>query len=75
MKNGFRLRRMIALLLCLCLVCSLGTAAAAYMPDVTGEMSRPSYWSALQERPSALLMTPEEIAAQNAANIARHEHV
>ena len=72
MKNGFRLRRMIALLLCLCLVCALGTAAAAaYMPDVTGDMSRPSYWSALQERPSALLMTPEEIAAQNAANIAQ----
>ena len=60
-----------SLLLCLCLLLSLGTAAfSAYMPDVTAEMSRPSYWSDRQPDPSALLMTPEEIEAQNAANIA-----
>ena len=71
MKHSFRLRTTIALLLCLCLMLSLGTAAfGAYMPDVTSDMSRPSYWSDLQPDPSAVLMTPEEIAAQNDANIA-----
>ena len=71
MKHSFRLGTTIALLLCLCLMLSLGTAAfGAYMPDVTSDMSRPSYWSDLQPDPSAVLMTPEEIAAQNDANIA-----
>ena len=59
------------LLLCLCLVLSLGTAAfGASMPDVTFEMSRPGYWSDLQADPSAVLLTAEEIEAQNAANMA-----
>ena len=59
------------LLLCLCLLLSPVSAALdTYMPDVTAEMSAPGYWSALQADPSAVLMTPEEIAAQNAANIA-----
>ena len=71
MKNGFRPKTMIALLLCFCLALSLGTSAfGALMPDVTSAMSRPAYWSDLQNAPTALLMTPEEIAAQNAANIA-----
>ena len=59
------------LLLCLCLLLSPVSAALdTYMPDVTAEMSAPGYWSALQADPSAVLMTPQEIAAQNAANIA-----
>ena len=71
MKNCFRPRKLIALLLCLCLTLSLGTAAfGALMPDVTSAMTKPAYWSDLQDDPSALLMTPEEITAQNTANIA-----
>ena len=59
------------LLLCLCLTLSLCTAALGVsMPDVTSEMSKPDYWTDLQADPAALLMTGEEIAAQNAANIA-----
>ncbi len=65
------IRRWSALLLCLCMMLTLSTAAfGTSMPEVTSEMSKPGYWSALQADPSALLMTPEEIAAQNAANIA-----
>ncbi len=59
------------LLLCLCLLLSpVSAALETYMPDVTADMSAPKYWSELQADPSAVLMTPEEIAAQNAANIA-----
>jgi cell wall-associated NlpC family hydrolase len=65
------IRKGAAVLLCICLMLSLGSAAfGALMPDVTADMSRPGYWSDLQTDPTALLMTPEEIAAQNAANIA-----
>lgn len=65
------IRKSAAVLLCICLMLSLGSAAfGALMPDVTADMSRPGYWSDLQTDPTALLMTPEEIAAQNAANIA-----
>lgn len=72
MKSTKRtVRSWAALLLCLCMMLSLGTSAlGASMPGVTSEMSVPSFWSDLQRDPSALLMTPEEIAAQNAANIA-----
>ncbi len=66
-----KIRSWAALLLCVCMLLSLGTSAlGARMPDVTSEMSSPSYWSDLQKDPSAVLMTMEEIAAQNAANIA-----
>ena len=59
------------MLLCLYLLLSPVSAALdTYMPDVTADMSAPKYWSELQADPSAVLMTPEEIAAQNAANIA-----
>ena len=69
MKTTFR--RYLSLLLCLCVMLSLGTTAlGAYMPDVTAAMSKPSYWSDLQADPTAVLMTPDQIAAQNAANAA-----
>ena len=69
MKSTFR--TILALTLCLCVMLSLGTVAfGVLMPDVTPEMSNPTYWSDLQADPTAVLMTPEEIAAQNAANIA-----
>ena len=72
MKHTLSPRRILTILLCLCLALSLGTAAfGAWMPDVTADMSKPGYWSALQADPSAVRMTPEEIAAQNAANIAQ----
>ena len=71
MKNGFKSKKWIALLLCLCMMVSLGVSAlGASMPDVTSEMSGPAYWSDLQADPAAVLMTREEIDAQNAANIA-----
>ena len=69
MKTTFR--RYLSIVLCLCVMLSLGTTAlGAYMPDVTAAMTKPGYWSALQDDPTAVLMTPEEITAQNAANIA-----
>ena len=40
------------------------------MPDVTAEMSSPSYWAALQEDAREIILTPEEIEAFNADTIA-----
>ena len=69
MRNS--IRKTVALALCVCALLTLSTTAfGAYMPDVTAAMTKPGYWSALQEDPAAVLMTPEEIAAQNAANLA-----
>ena len=43
------------------------SAAVQYMPDVTAEMSRPSYWSDKMEAPDTVLVNQEEIDAINDA--------
>ena len=59
------------LLLCLCVVASLCTAAfGTYLPDVTAEMTESTYWSNLQPAPNAVLMTQSEIAQRNAESYA-----
>ena len=42
-------------------------AAVSYMPDVTAEMSKADYWAAKSADADHMLMTREEIIAQNAA--------
>lgn len=66
------LSRTLPLLLALCLALSLTVPAAAavsYAPDVTSEMSDPDYWAALCDDPDRVLMTQEEIKAQNALSV------
>ena len=45
-------------------------APVGYMPNVTKEMTEPSFWSALTQDPDALLATPEDIARLNQAAVA-----
>ena len=58
-------RRLLALLLVLCLSAALlpsvWASSVAYMPGVTEEMTDPAFWSGMAEDPNALLSTPEEI--------------
>ena len=66
-------RRMLALLLALCLAAAQLPAAAAsvpYYPGVTEEMTDPAFWAALAEDPDALMASPEEIGRINAAALA-----
>ena len=67
-------RRLLALLLVLCLSAALlpsvWASSVAYMPGVTEEMTDPAFWSGMAEDPNALLSTPEEIARINAAALA-----
>ena len=64
-------RKWLALLLCFSVMMVFSiTAYGVYLPEVTSEMSSPRYWYSLQEDPDELLMTREEIEAQNALNIA-----
>ena len=71
-----RTKNSLSCLLALALAASLLSAAAlpaqaaagvAYLPDVTEEMTDPSFWTAGMETPDALLATAEEIAQINAA--------
>ena len=66
------LRRIIPLLLALCLLTATVPVclAVSYMPDVTPEMSDADFWAARASDADAVLMTPEQIAARNAAAIA-----
>ncbi len=73
-QDGISFRaKAIALFLTVCAVVSLrpssagASAPVGYMPGVTKEMTDPAFWSGLTENPDALLATPEEIAAINAA--------
>lgn len=62
-------KRTLTALLALCLAASLAVPALAsvsYLPDVTAEMSDPAFWTALETDPDKVLMTREEIEAQNA---------
>ena len=66
-------KRMLTLLLALTLLLSLSSpafAAVSYMPDVTAEMSQADYWAEKTEAPDRVLMTREEILAQNVATAA-----
>lgn len=64
-------RRVFTFLLCLCIVMTMGISVyGVYLPDVTSEMSRPGYWTAMQKEPDTVLLTKEEISAQNELNIA-----
>ena len=66
-----RTRKWLVLSLCLCTIASMCvTSYGAYLPGVIPEMSRPDYWSAMQEDPGETLMTMEEITAQNCRNTA-----
>ena len=66
-----KMRRWLAILLCLSVMLTFSvTVYGVYLPDVTAEMSSPRYWYSLQENPEELLMTEEEIEAQNTLNIA-----
>ena len=65
------IRKCCTLLLCLSLMMTLGaTAYGTYLPGVTAEMSSPAYWSEKQDGADEVLMSMDEIAAQNARNIA-----
>ena len=75
MKISRHTEKALSLLLALCLavpLCAPLSARAAaegvgYLPGVTEEMTRPAFWTAGMDDPDALLATPEEIAAINAA--------
>ena len=66
-------RRIFSLILALCLSVSLlaaalpVSAAVAYLPGVTEEMTDPAFWAERMDDPEVLLSTPEEIARINAA--------
>ena len=67
MKNVFK--RILSLALMLGILVSLSAPAfgtVSYMPDVTPEMSDADFWAALSDNPDAVMMTREEIKAQNA---------
>lgn len=67
-------RRWFCLLLCLCLIMTMGVSAyGVYLPDVTSEMSDPDYWSEMQKEPDKLLMTWDQIVSQNELNIAARD--
>ena len=67
MKRTFG--RFLIMVLSMVLIAALLTAAAfaavRYMPDVTKEMSRASYWSYKLEDPQRVLVTQDEIAKLN----------
>ena len=69
MKSAPRLTRLCALLLAVTAVCtSVPPANAAgihYMPDVTAEMSRASYWAELQDNSDQVILSRDEIRAFN----------
>ena len=66
-------RRIFFLFLTLCIAVTLlsaalpVSAAVAYLPGVTEEMTYPEFWASRMADPDALLSTPEEIARINAA--------
>ena len=66
-------RRVFALFLTLCIAGGFlsaalpASAAVAYLPGVTEEMTDPAFWAERMADPEALLSTPEEIARINAA--------
>ena len=67
MKKHFS--RMLSLILTLGVLVSLSVpafAAVSYMPDVTPEMSDADFWASLSDESDAIMMTREEIKAQNA---------
>ena len=67
MKNVSK--RILSVLLTLGVLLSLSAeafAAVSYMPDVTPEMSDADFWASLSDDPDAVMMTREEIKAQNA---------
>ena len=71
------LKKALALLLVLCAAASLSAPCSAladaapvgYMPNVTKEMTEPSFWSSLAADPDALLATAEDIARINQAAV------
>ncbi len=67
MKNVSK--RMLSVVLTLGVLVSLSApafAAVSYLPDVTAEMSDADFWASLSDDPDAVMMTREEIKAQNA---------
>ena len=67
MKNVSK--RILSVVLTLGILLSLSAealAAVSYLPDVTPEMSDGDFWAALSADPDAVMMTREEIKAQNA---------
>lgn len=67
MKKLFK--PILSLILTLGVLASLSApvfAAVSYMPDVTPEMSNADFWAARSIDPDAVMMTREEIQAQNA---------
>ena len=66
-------RRIFAFFLTLCIAFTLlsaalpVSAAVAYLPGVTEEMTYPEFWAGRMADPEALLSTPEEIARINRA--------
>ena len=69
MKFKLRPKRIAALLLCV--ITMMGTALPAvaagikYMPDVTAEMGKASYWAALHQGSDQIILTQEEIKTFN----------
>jgi len=66
MKNGFKY--VLCVLMAVVLTAGVavpGFAAVSYMPDVTAQMSNADYWADLAGDADRVLMTKEEIAAQN----------
>ena len=62
-------KRILSVVLTLGILLSLSAeafAAVSYMPDVTPEMSDADFWASLSNDPDAVMMTREEIKAQNA---------
>lgn len=62
-------KRILSVVLTLGILLSLSAeafAAVSYMPDVKPEMSDADFWASLSNDPDAVMMTREEIKAQNA---------
>ena len=55
-----------ALMIIMVICCAMqASAATKYLPDVTPDMSRPSYWTSKDAAPDEVLVTPEEIKKVN----------